>query len=61
VNISVNAAQATTALNKFQIKQAVDISMIKKTMDLQESQFDALISQMSGVMSSSGARIDTRA
>ena len=61
MNISVNAAQATTALNKFQIKQAVDISMIKKTMDLQESQFDALISQMSGVMSSSGARIDTRA
>lgn len=57
----MDIAQTSMSLSKFQIKQAVDISMIKKTMDLQEQQIGALINQMSKVVPAAGTKIDTRA
>jgi len=49
------------ALSEYKVQQAVDISMIKKSMEVQEQQMESLLSQISGVVPSVGSKIDTRA
>ena len=54
------SAIASTSINMHlvQTQQAVDVSMLRKTMDMQQASSDALIQSMSTVTSSSEHQMD---
>ena len=61
MSITLDIARTSMALSEYKVQQAVDISMIKKSMEVQEQQMESLLSQISGVVPSVGSKIDTRA
>lgn len=61
MSITLDVARMSMALSEFKFKQAVDISMVKKSMELQEQQIEALLSKISDAAPVSGGKIDTRA
>ena len=61
MSITLDIARTGMALSEYKVQQAVDISMIKKSMEVQEQQMESLLSQISGVVPSVGSKIDTRA
>ena len=61
MSITLDIARTSMALSEYKFKQAVDVSLIKKSIDLQEQQIESLISKISDVVPSSGGKIDTKA
>jgi len=61
MSITLDIARASMSLSEMKVKQAVDVSMMKKSMDLQEKQMESIIAGLSVVASMSGRIIDTKA
>ena len=61
MSITLDIARASMARSELKVKQAVDISMMKKSMELQETQLQALVNQLPNVAALSGSKIDTKA
>ena len=61
MSIELSIARASMNLCDFKVQQAVDIEMIKKTMDIQEQQIESLISNLPVVAPPPMHKIDVRA
>lgn len=58
MSIELSIARASMDLSEFRVQQAVDIAMVKKTMELQEQQIESLISNLPAVAPPSKNIID---
>jgi len=58
MSIELSIARASMDLSEFRIQQAIDITMIKKNMELQEQQIESLISNLPAVTPPSRNIID---
>ena len=61
MSIEMSIARTAMSINEFKLQQAANIEMLKKTMELQEMQVEALIGKLPDVAMPSGSMIDTRA
>ena len=61
MSVAMDIASASINLNEFRLKQAVEISMLKKTMELQELQVEYLIKDLPDIAAPSGSIIDVKA
>jgi len=61
MSIEASIANASMSLNAFKLQQAVEISVMKKTMELQELQIQALISNLPDVAPPSANVLDVKA
>ena len=60
MSIEMSIAQASMSMSEFKLQQAVDLTMIKKTMELQEMQIESLISNLPDVAPPSQSIIDVK-
>ena len=61
MSYDMSIARAAMTMNEFKLQQAVNIEMLKKTMELQELSILPLISQMPNAAPPSGSVIDVKA
>ena len=61
MNITLDIARTSMALSEYKFKQSVDVSMIKKSMELQEKQIESLLIKLSDTVPPDGIKIDTKA
>jgi len=57
----MDVASASMSINEFKFKQAVDVAMLKKTIELQELQAEYLIKDLPDIQPPSGSIIDVKA
>ena len=60
MSIEMSIARTAMTMSEFKLQQAVNIEMLKKTMELQEMQVSSLIGRLPDI-SSAGNIIDTKA
>ena len=58
---TLDAARTGMSLSELRFQQAIEIAMLKKTMELQELQADYLVNQLPDVTLPSGSLIDVKA
>ena len=61
MSIELSIARASMNLSEFKAQQAVDVAMIKKTMDIQEQQIESLLSNLPAVAPPPMHKIDVKA
>ena len=61
MSIEMSIARAATAMNEFKLQQALQIEMLKKTMELQELQVSALIGKLPDISGAAGGIVDVKA
>ena len=61
MSVEMSIARTAITLNEIKLQQAVHFSMLKKTMELQEAQVEALIGKLPEIQAPSGSFIDTKA
>ena len=61
MEITLDIARASMSLSEFRFQHAIDIAMLKKTMEMQELQAEYLISKLPEVAPPSGSIIDVKA
>lgn len=61
MSIELSIARASMGLNEFKMQQAVQIEMLKKTMEMQEMQIQSLIGKLPDIPSVTGSIVDTKA
>lgn len=60
MSMELSIARASMDLSEFKVQQAVDIAMIKKTMEVQEQQIESLISNLPDVVPPSKHFVDVK-
>jgi len=61
MSIVMDVANASISMSEFKFRQAIDIAMLKKTIELQELQVEYLINDLPDVTPPSGSIIDVKA
>jgi hypothetical protein len=61
MSIVTDIASASINLSELKFKQAVDIAMLKKSIEMQELQAEFLINDLPGAAPQSGSIIDVKA
>ena len=61
MSIEMSIARTAMSMNEMKLQQAVNVEMLKKTMELQELEAATLIDKLSNVPSPTGNILDTRA
>lgn len=61
MDITLDVARTSINLSEFKVQQAIDISMLKKTMETQEMQAENLIKDLPESLQLTGSIIDVKA